>query len=225
MNKKNKITGFTIVELIVVITVIGMLAGISLVVYSGMRRNAVISVITTDLRNAVPIIENHNIKNGQYPVVESSINNGTGLTKSPGTAFMYVYDSSTNSYCLSAISSQSKDVPSYMVTSQRTSPYPGICQKASPTITRTSAIGSSDILFRVYYTGVPEYISYQRSNDPSFSSTLEVPGIKVTGGAINISNSAFDGGGSPYYFRACGVDKINSTTCTTGFSNIVSTNS
>ncbi|HEX7483635.1 MAG TPA: prepilin-type N-terminal cleavage/methylation domain-containing protein [Candidatus Saccharimonadales bacterium] len=48
---KNKQIGFTIVELLVVIVIIGILAGITIVAYNGIQQRARVSTAQTDMRN------------------------------------------------------------------------------------------------------------------------------------------------------------------------------
>jgi prepilin-type N-terminal cleavage/methylation domain-containing protein len=54
--KRNvKSSGFTIVELLVVIVVIGILAAITIVTYAGISRKATISALQSDLANGAGV--------------------------------------------------------------------------------------------------------------------------------------------------------------------------
>lgn len=103
--KNKKTTGFTIVELLVVIVVIGILAAIVMVAYRGIVDRARISVIQTDLNNASRQLETSKYasenSSGQYPgdLVAA------GLKRSAGTAYQYTYTPASNSYCLTATNS------------------------------------------------------------------------------------------------------------------------
>jgi prepilin-type N-terminal cleavage/methylation domain-containing protein len=66
-NKLNKQTGFTIVELLVVIVVIGILAAISVISYRGVTKRATVSVIKSELVQSAKKIELYKIENGIYP--------------------------------------------------------------------------------------------------------------------------------------------------------------
>ncbi len=72
--------GFTIVELLVVIVVIGILAAITIVSYSGISQKAVVSSIQSDLSNASKKLKLFEVMNGSYPetinctVADSSTN-------------------------------------------------------------------------------------------------------------------------------------------------------
>lgn len=63
---KNK-TGFTIVELLIVIVVIAILAAISVVAYTGIQQRAALSTMSSDLRSAASAFELYKVDNGSYP--------------------------------------------------------------------------------------------------------------------------------------------------------------
>lgn len=63
--------GFTIVELLVVIVVIGILAAVSVVSYNGIAKKAEVTKIKSNLANDYKQLELYNITNDQYP---SSLN-------------------------------------------------------------------------------------------------------------------------------------------------------
>jgi len=89
--------GFTIVELLIVIVVIGILAAISLVAYSGVQQRGRDSARLSDLSKITKALEMYRTDNGSYPSC-------SGGTYQPGTA------SSFNSVaaCLTAL------VPTYL---------------------------------------------------------------------------------------------------------------
>jgi type II secretion system protein G len=68
-----KISGFTIVELLIVIVVIGILAAITIVAYSGMQTRAKIAHGQADLRAIAMQMETHKIDNGEYPTVGADL--------------------------------------------------------------------------------------------------------------------------------------------------------
>lgn len=59
--------GFTIVELLIVIVVIGILATVTVVAYNGVQRNTQHAAIQADLRSFGIIMERQKIENGSYP--------------------------------------------------------------------------------------------------------------------------------------------------------------
>ena len=65
LNKNNK--AFTIVELLVVIVVIGILAAITIVSYSGISRRAIAVSLQNDLDSASKLLKMYNVEHGYYP--------------------------------------------------------------------------------------------------------------------------------------------------------------
>ena len=74
MNKAK--SGFTIVELLIVIVVIAILAAISVVAYTGVQNRAHDSRRVNDLKAIVKALELYKIDNGRYPSASGS---GLGL--------------------------------------------------------------------------------------------------------------------------------------------------
>lgn len=69
MNRvESRKTGFTIVELLVVIVVIAILAAITLVTYSGIQNSAYDSAIQADLKNNGTLLMRYEAEKGGYPV-------------------------------------------------------------------------------------------------------------------------------------------------------------
>lgn len=59
--------GFTIVELLVVIVIIGVLAGISLAVYSGVQKRATLATVQSDFSNVGDVLAAYDLENDGYP--------------------------------------------------------------------------------------------------------------------------------------------------------------
>lgn len=91
--------GFTIVELLIVVVVIGILAAISLVAYNGVTRNAAAATLRSDLKNASTQLDIARVQTGNYPT-----GNRSDLNRSEGTTLEYSSDGTT--YCLSASSTK-----------------------------------------------------------------------------------------------------------------------
>jgi len=83
--KKNT-TGFTIVELLIVIVVIAILAAISIVAYTGIQNRAYDSAVQQDLRSLANTIRLYEAEHGQLPAfgTEASVGNNLAF---PGITF------------------------------------------------------------------------------------------------------------------------------------------
>lgn len=65
--------GFTLIELVVVIAVIGILAGITVASYGSWRTTTAQNEVKNDLTHAVSALENHKNFNDGYPSVGAGI--------------------------------------------------------------------------------------------------------------------------------------------------------
>ena len=78
----HKHQGFTIVELLVVVLILGILAAVALPKFSGTRDKAKLAAIRSDVRNAETAEESYFSDNGRYATMSQLLNNG--LTVSTG---------------------------------------------------------------------------------------------------------------------------------------------
>lgn len=114
MNRQKQ-TGFTIVELLIVIVIIGILAAITIVAYNGIQNRGRIAAVSSSLSGAAKQLELSNVNNGTYPADTS------GLQKSSDIS--YEYSTTGSTYCLTA----TKDTISYKISNTDTSPSQGGC--------------------------------------------------------------------------------------------------
>lgn len=102
--------GFTIVELLVVIVVIGILAAIVVVSYNGIQDRGRASVAQQDLNNAKKRLSIYQARNGKYPITyQQLIDANMHFSKSvyeinvPGKGNMYYcYNNTTGQFALAA---------------------------------------------------------------------------------------------------------------------------
>lgn len=111
--------GFTIVELLIVIVVIGILAAITIVAFTGVQARARDAERASEAQSIYKAIEMYRADNGAYPL-HSGGNNNQGYTltaissllvpkylpqlpadpKDPDTTYQYVRDSGTDSFAI-----------------------------------------------------------------------------------------------------------------------------
>ncbi|NTW61308.1 prepilin-type N-terminal cleavage/methylation domain-containing protein [Candidatus Saccharibacteria bacterium] len=117
----SKLAGFTIIELLVVIVVIGIMAIIVIVSYSGIQNRATISSLKSDLSSASKLLSMDLVMNGAYPASLNDVSNGSGVPASPGTVYDNYYPTSTG-FCITA----RRDTTSYRITNNSVA-RPGVC--------------------------------------------------------------------------------------------------
>ncbi|MET0979866.1 MAG: discoidin domain-containing protein [Candidatus Saccharimonadales bacterium] len=102
--KNKQQPGFTVVELLIVIVVIGILATITIVSYNGAQRRAKEAALIADLRGAASQIKIDHTDNNAYPATIADANNGAGLPASDGTTYRYTVDNASDprTFCLAA---------------------------------------------------------------------------------------------------------------------------
>lgn len=120
-NRQSYFSGFTIVELLIVIVVIAVLAAISIVAYNGITGRARIATLTSDLTNAAKVMGADNATSGSYALSAGAVNGGKGLPASPGTT--YQFRSTGTTYCITGTNSKI----SYVISNTATAPAEGAC--------------------------------------------------------------------------------------------------
>lgn len=137
--------GFTVVELVVIVAVIGVLAAIVIIAYATIQDQAKGKVLTSDLNTALKQLTIDQGRNGGYPATLAAANRGRGIVASPGTTYTYTYNNATNpqTLCLSA----TNGTLVYSVT-QNTEPAPGGCtnlalNKTAPNVLLVDGVTTS----------------------------------------------------------------------------------
>lgn len=126
INQKNNLRqAFTVVELIIVVSVIGILVTLSVVAYNGIRNKAAETALLSDLDNAISILEHDLSATGAYPVTVALADGSKGLPTDSGTTYQYTVNNSAAqpTFCLTATNTNI----SYYISSSVTVPGKGGC--------------------------------------------------------------------------------------------------
>jgi prepilin-type N-terminal cleavage/methylation domain-containing protein len=117
-NSKHR--GFTIVEILIVITVIGVLAGVTIFSVGGWRTRTAQNEVSSDLNGVVTAMENaRNFSTGYPNIIPTTFTASTNVT-------VTLKSSSSTSFCAEAAS---KVVPAvvYRVSNVNKTPAAGTC--------------------------------------------------------------------------------------------------
>ena len=124
MKKTN--TGFTIVELLIVIVVIAILAAITIVAFNGIQERSRASSVSSALNQAAKKLSLYQVDNpDQYPAAAGTngIDNLASLGIANSDTMTYQYSASGNTYCLTATTGTT----SYKLSNTNTAPTKGGC--------------------------------------------------------------------------------------------------
>lgn len=116
--------GFTIVELLIVIVVIGILAAITIVAYNGIQNRARVSSVSTALSQAAKKLAVYQVDNPDvYPADKTALD-ALGVKDSGNVTYQYARTAGTpESYCLTA----TNGTTSYKISNTSTIPSAGGC--------------------------------------------------------------------------------------------------
>lgn len=87
--------GFTIVELLIVIVVIGILAAITIVAYNGIQNRATDTAMASDVKTIQKALEAHKAIHGTYPSGTTPSGSMPSCTPGLGTGYSYSFDKSS----------------------------------------------------------------------------------------------------------------------------------
>jgi len=126
MLKNTRNAAFTIVELIVVISVIAILVGVTIVSYGAWKNQTAIGAVKSDLTNAASFMESKRGFSGSYPTEPTTLVS-LGFSYSDGVS-LELKGSDSTVFCINGTSSSSSTIQFYIDSSNRvTGPVAGTC--------------------------------------------------------------------------------------------------
>lgn len=145
-NRYKNVSGFTIVEILVIVIVLVILGSISVLGYNSWQQNITVSQLKNDLLSAVTAMENVKNFGTGYPSDVNSINNfkaSQNVTLSGGS-------SDGKTYCVQAVSSKIPNLYYYISTDDNKEPQLGQCV---PTVTISGPSGTQVWMAKNVNTG------------------------------------------------------------------------
>lgn len=170
--------GFTIVELLIVIVVIGILAAITIVAFNGIQNRARVALIQSDLEGSTKKLESYKVTSSseKYPVDLTSAN----LTASKDNAFQYFYNATSNIYCLSETNGDN----AFYVTTLDKKIRKGACTSLDGLIGWWTFNGNANDLSGYgnagQNNGATDSVGQQGDADAAYtmdSATIQIPGL------------------------------------------------
>lgn len=124
MNKRNR--GFTLVEVLLVIAVIGILAGITVVSYGPWRKNVASSQVKSELNGVAGAMESARNFGGGYPLTIPT------TFKSSSDVTLTYKSGDTKTYCIEATTTQDTSLVFRYDIADRKEPQSGACTVSTP---------------------------------------------------------------------------------------------
>lgn len=197
-------SGFTIVELLVVIVVIGILATITIVSYTGISRKAISASLQNDLDNVSKQLKLFQVDNSNYPATIST-NCSTNPTN---TTNLCLKLSTGNSYIGYSASNQSNPQTFYLVVGNNSINYK-ITDNTAPTLlAQTQPNVTPGAVLELHAAKTNGGIS-PGINDPLTTTWTDTSGNGNSGTLTNFTGTPWGGMGTsanPYQLALDGAD-------------------
>lgn len=214
--------GFTIVEIVIVVVVIGILAGITVVGYGAWRERTAITAVKNDLLAASVVMKGtQDRQTGFSTALPSSFESSDGVTLSLKTG------STAKFYCLEATTTGKPGVTFFIDSGKNTEPTEGVCViPYTPPSSPIPLSGGGCCGWGYAVSPTTDHAYYTTSN----ASGADIRKVSLSNGTSEVLISspaigpirgmAFDSAGELYVAAETTIYKVNLTTKT--YSSIIS---
>jgi prepilin-type N-terminal cleavage/methylation domain-containing protein len=168
---RKSLTGFTIVELLIVVVVIAILAAITIVAYNGITQRANETALKSSIKQASTSIDLYKVDNSAYPGSLAILNINQVLYGNP--SLLWAYTTTTSEYCISIGSTSS--TAKFHIADENGTIEDGICPEHTVAMLTNESGGGS--------TPVATYPSRGGFSDIS-ANTFAGDNTEVTIGAV-----------------------------------------
>jgi prepilin-type N-terminal cleavage/methylation domain-containing protein len=131
VTNKNVKQGFTIVELLVVIVVIGILAAITIVSYTGLSSKATVASLQSDLSGAKKQLALYQVEHSNFP---TSVPNTTGSTYCPVDDNKYCFKASSGTSFTNYAVSNATNPQTFSMDASKSNTYYHISNNSNPSV-------------------------------------------------------------------------------------------
>src|SRR5680860_683146 len=192
---------FTIVELLVVIVIIGILATITIIAYTGIQQRATVATLKSDLVNSSQSLKLYQVEHSAYPTAindcPSPAEGNMCLKYSPNNTYPVFESINTNpqTFCLTV---ESANNTRYHITEDSV-PEVGSC--SFPFAGSLSAAATSPFSINLAWTEVPSATSYilQQDTTLAFTSATTIATITPPTATTFTSDNLLPN--TPYFYR------------------------
>ena len=190
MPTRSSTPGFTIVELLIVIVIIGILAAVTIVAYNGVQQKAISASLVSDLNSAANQLKLYQVENTVFPTSNDCSGGAKPLppniclSSSPGNSYAYSANNAAQPQTFALTATNGSNA--YSVTDSTAPAVSSVAVSTCPsgfiTVPGSATYGTADFC-------TMKYAASQSSSTVPISLAANTPWVNITQTAA-IANSA-----------------------------------